>query len=84
MYDASKSDENCIFYQFVGSFGHARTSGDMVGRFVPNSDLGGCSAGELSPSLCFFSAFIFLVLDILKYMRVYEGTWGLFKVYEGI
>ena len=26
---------------------------------------------------------IFLILDILKYMKVYEGIWRLFKVYGG-
>ena len=42
----------------------------------------------LGPELCLFSdlmsSLIFLILDILKHMGVYEGIWRLFRVYEGI
>ena len=39
---------------------------------------------ELWPFLGLMSNLIFLILRILKYMGVYEGTWKLFTVYEGI
>ena len=68
----------------MGPYGHAGTSGDMAGRFVSNSDPGGCSgASVMDILLCLILVLIFSILDILKYMKVYEGIWKLFKVYGG-
>ena len=39
---------------------------------------------ELRPLLCFLSDVIFLILDILKYMKAYESMQGFFGVYEGV
>jgi len=39
---------------------------------------------ELWLVLCLMPTLIFLILNMLKYMEVYEGIWGLSGVYEGI
>ena len=36
-----------MFWLYLGVYGHAGASGDMVGRFAPNSDPGGCYGGPV-------------------------------------
>jgi len=36
---------------------------------------------QLGAFLCLMLVIIFLILDILTYMKVYEGIWKSFKVY---
>ena len=42
---------------------------------------------QLWPFFCLMLVLIFLILNILKYMKVYEGIWrytAVYDVYEGI
>ena len=39
---------------------------------------------EIWPFLTFMLALVFLIMDISRYMEVYEGTWRYMEVYEGI
>ena len=70
-YDSPKSVQNCIFWLYLDPYGHARASGDMVGRFVPNSDPGGCSGAPVMP--------IFV-----SHVGPYFHDIGDFQVYAGI
>ena len=82
-YDPHKNAQSYAFCQFLNAFDHARASGDMVSRFMPNSGSWDALGPELWLFLSLMSALIFVILDIFKYMRVYEGIWLLFEVYEG-
>ena len=73
-YDSPKGGQNCLFWLYLGSFGHARASGDMVGRCMPNSGRGGCSGERvMTIFVSHVGPHLFLLLDILKYMKVYGG-----------
>ena len=82
-YDHPKSVQHCRFLLYLGFFGHARASGDMVGRCMPNSGREGCLGARVA-FWGLMSALNFLIFDIFKYMGVYESIWKLLKVYEGI
>ena len=45
--------------------------------------LGDALESQLWLCLCLMLVLIFLILDFLKYLKVYEGIWRLFKVYGG-
>ena len=62
----------------MGSFGHARASGDMVGRCMPNSGRGGCSGAR---DMTIFVSHVGRHFPNIGYFEVYEGIWRLFKVY---
>ena len=46
--------------------------------------LGDALGLELRSFLGLMLAFIFRILDILKYMKVYEGIWAYLTLYESI
>ena len=62
--------------------GHAKTSGDMVARCMPNSGPGGSPGTWVMTIVASYvePSFIFLILDISKYMVVYEGIWRYVEV----
>ena len=68
------------FLSVFGFLGCVRASGDMVGRFVPNSDLGGCSG---DPVMVIFVSHVGPYFPNIGCFEVYEGIWRLFKVYGG-
>ena len=73
-YDSSKSVKNCIFWVCLGPFGHARASGDTVGRCMPNSGRGGCSGDRvMTIFVSHVGPHFFRIFDILKYMKVCDG-----------
>ena len=51
---------------------------------VKFSPFGYVPGPDLCQFLCFMLGFIFRILDILKYMKVYEGVSRYLGVYEGI
>ena len=51
---------------------------------MANSQLWNRAGARVKPFVGLMLAVIFLVLEILKYMEVYEAVWWLFEVYEGI
>ena len=67
-------------------FGCTRAFGDILGSIVSNSHSWKRSGARvMTLFVCHAtSALIFLILDILKYMRVYGGIWRYMRVYEGI
>ena len=64
----SKTLYHCLFRLNLEFVGCARVSGDMVGTFVSNSDALGCIGVRVMTG---FGSYV--VLEIFKYMGVYEG-----------
>ena len=54
----------------LGPYGHAGASGDMVGRFVPNSDPRECSG---APVMTIFVSHVGPYFPNIGYFEVYEG-----------
>ena len=65
----------------IGSVGCARASGDMVGTFVSNSGLWGCSGGRVRIIFVFY---VGLHFPNIGYSGVCEGIWKYMRVFEGI
>ena len=55
---------------YLVPYGHAGASGDMVGRFVSNSDPGGCSG---APVMAIFVSHVGPRFPNIGYFEVYEG-----------
>ena len=70
-YDIPESFQNLIFWLYLGLYGHVGASGDMVGRFVPNSDARGCSGAPVM-TIC------------VSHVGPHFPNMGYFEVYEGI
>ena len=54
-------------------FGCAKTSGDMVGTYVPNSDPWGSYGAQVMTLFESYGGPHYPNMDILMYMEVYEG-----------
>ena len=55
---------------YLGPMGHGGASGDMVGRFVPNSDPGGCVG---APVMVIFVSHVGPHFPNIGYFEVCEG-----------
>ena len=53
-YDPPKTFQNHLFWLILGSFGLKKTFGGMVGRYMPNSDLGGCPGTRVMAIFVFY------------------------------
>ena len=58
----------------IGSFGHVKTFGGMVGRCMPNSGHGGCPATRF---MTMFGSHVHRHISNIGYMKVYEGLQAL-------
>ena len=58
----------CIFWLYLGFYGHAGAFGDMVGRFVLNSDSRGCSG---APAMDIFVSHVGPHFSNIGYFEVY-------------
>ena len=57
-----------IIFKLVWAFGHGKTSGDMVGRCMPNSGRGGCSGNRV---MTIFVSYVGLHFPNIGYFKVY-------------
>ena len=68
------------YFGYFGPYEHAGASGDMVGRFVSNSDQGG---GSGAPVMGIFVSHVGPHFFNIGDSQVYEGIWRSFNVYGG-
>ena len=68
--DPPKSVQNSRFWLYLGLYGHAEASGDMVRRSAPNSDPVGCSG---APVIAMFVSHVGPHFPNIGYFEVYEG-----------
>ena len=68
-------------YSKMGSFGHGKTSGDMVGRCMPNYGSGGCPGTQV---MTIFGFYVGRHFPNIGDFKIYGGIWRYMKVFEGI
>ena len=73
LYDRPKTFKNCRISLKLGPFGCAGALETWYKPMCQILTLGDALGPELRQLLGFMLALIFIILDILKYMRVYEG-----------
>ena len=54
----------------LGSFGHGKTSGNMVERYMPNSGPGGCPGARV---MTIFGSYVGPHFSNIAYFEVYGG-----------
>ena len=73
-YDPPKTFQNYLFQLIWCTFGHGKTSGDMVGKCMPNSGPGGCPGTRV---MTISGSYVDPHFPYLEYFEVYGGLQAL-------